>query len=289
MTSLNMPPALVARARELAIGGSWEVPESYPAATVVLMRDGATGLEVLLMRRPDTMKFAPGMHVFPGGRVEPELDALPTVTGSLPGEEWADEALARAIAVAAVRETFEEAGVLLAVDRRGHAPHLDEAWDADRIDSELRGGFPEVLARRHLHVDADALVPIAHWVTPEVESRRFDTRFLAAALPFGQDVRKHLTEADTAHWLTPEQALADHAQGIRAMLPPTVAVLRGLASEPHVFAALDHARRTPVVPLMPRPRLSEDDVAWELVHAYSNSVIAPASEPAGSEELGNRG
>ena len=70
-----------------------------------------------------------------------------------------------------------------------------------------------MLRRRKLHIQADLLVPIAHWITPEVETRRFDTRFLAAALPAGQDVDAHVTETDSAHWMAPADALAEHRQG----------------------------------------------------------------------------
>lgn len=286
--ALNMPAQLAERARELAEGGAWTPPEARPAATVVLLRDGAAGLEVLLMRRPDTMAFAPGMHVFPGGRVEPESDGLPTVVGSVPDGSWAPEPLARAIAVAAVRETFEEAGVLLAVDHHGRHPRQDGTWAADRVASEIDGTFAQTLQRRHLHVDATVLVPIAHWITPEVESRRFDTRFLAAVLPEEQEVRAHATEAETAHWLAPDEALADHAHGVRPMLPPTVAVLRMLAVARTVADALDRARHTPVRPLLPRPRIDAGTVRWELVHGYTGEVLAQAREPAGSEERGNR-
>jgi 8-oxo-dGTP pyrophosphatase MutT (NUDIX family) len=286
--ALNMPAQLTERARELAEGGPWVPPEARPAATVVLLRDGTAGLDVLLMRRPGTMAFAPGMHVFPGGRVEPETDGLSRVTGTLPGGSWAPEPLARAIAVAAVRETFEEAGVLLAVDRHGRYPTPDGTWAADRSASELDGTFGQMLQRRHLHVDAALLVPIAHWITPEVESRRYDTRFLAAALPDGQEVRPHATETETAHWLAPDEALADHARGERPMLPPTVAVLRILAAAPTVADALDCARRTPISPLLPRPRIHGGVLKWELVHGYTGEVLAPSAQPAGSEERGIR-
>ena len=284
-----MPAELVARARELADGGSWTPPEAVPAATVVLLRDGAAGLEVLLMRRPDTMAFAPGMHVFPGGRVDLVHDSRPVVTGWLPTGDWGDATLSRALAVAAVRETFEEAGVLLAVDRTGRTPHPDGTWSADRLACEAAGAFPSLLQRRHLHVACDLLVPIAHWITPEVESRRFDTRFVAAALPVDQEVTAHATETDSAHWLSPHEALAANARGGRAMLPPTVAVLRMLALARDVADALDRARRSPIRPIMPRARVEGDEVRWALVHGYTGEVLAQVPAPAGSEERGNRG
>lgn len=286
--ALEMPPELVARARMLAEGGQWNPPDALPAATVVLLRDGPAGLEVLLMRRPLTMAFAPGMHVFPGGRVDLAQDTRPPVRGSVPSGEWAEEHLGRALIVAGVRETFEEAGVLLAVDRSGRPAVPDDGWTRDRAASEVAGGFPEVLVRRRLHLDADLLVPIAHWITPEVESRRFDTRFLAAALPPGQDVDRHQTETDHALWLAPAEALADYRRGLRPMLPPTVAVLAELAAHRCTGDALAWARTQRVVPLMPRPVLVDGNLDWVLVHGYTDEVLSPSGPPAGSEERGVR-
>ena len=285
--AMRMPEELVARARALAEQGDWTPPPALPATTVVLIRDGAAGLEVLLMRRPSTMRFAPGMHVFPGGRVEPAEDTRPTVQGYLPDGDWAPDAtLAAALVVAGVRETFEEAGVLIALDRTGRPPTPDGRWAADRAACETRGGFSAMLARRRLHVDADLLAPVAHWVTPEVESRRFDTRFLLAGLPAGQDVRGHATETETATWVTPDQALTGLAQGQLPMLPPTVAVLDDLAGHRNVNDALEWARARRILPLMPRARVVGERLDWVLVHAYTGEVLRESSEPAGSEERG---
>jgi 8-oxo-dGTP pyrophosphatase MutT (NUDIX family) len=283
-----MPAELVARARALAEGGEWTPPPALPAATVVLLRDGAEGLEALLMRRPDTMAFAPGMHVFPGGRVDPGQDERPAVHGFVHHGTWAPPALARALVVAGVRETFEEAGVLLAVDRSGRPAVPDGRWAQDRDVSERSGAFPEVLARRRLHVDADLLVPVAHWITPEVETRRFDTRFLAAALPAGQAVDRHATETDLADWVSPAEALDAYGRGAMAMLPPTVAVLAELAGHRSTAEALAWARGHAVVPLMPRAVLTEGDLRWVMVHGYTGEVLGDSGEPAGSEERGLR-
>jgi 8-oxo-dGTP pyrophosphatase MutT (NUDIX family) len=285
---LEMPPELVQRARMLAQGGPWDPPEAVDATTIVLLRDGVAGLEALLMRRPDSMAFAPGMHVFPGGRVDLDQDSQPTVQGTVRAGAWTDPALARALVVAGVRETFEEAGVLLAVDRSGRPAAPDGSWTRDRHASETAGGFPSVLRRRKLHIQADLLVPIAHWITPEVETRRFDTRFLAAALPVGQDVDAHITETDSAHWVAPADALAEYRRGALAMLPPTVAVLADLAGQRSVGDALNWARTREVVPLMPRAQVVGDDLSWVLVHGYTGAVLSVADQPSGSEERGIR-
>ena len=285
---LRMPDELVARARMLAQGGPWEPPPAVDATTIVLLRDGTAGLEVLLMRRPDSMAFAPGMHVFPGGRVDMAQDSRPPVHGTIPVGPGTDGDVARALIVAGVRETFEEAGVLLAVDRSGRPAAPDGDWARDRQLSESSAAFPAVLARRRLSIQADGLVPVAHWITPEVEARRYDTRFLVAALPSGQEVDAHATETDSAHWVVPAQALAEHWAGRLAMLPPTVAVLDGLAGQRSVGDALSWARTREVVPLMPRAQMSGADLQWVLVHGYTGEVLAPSDQPAGSEERGTR-
>lgn len=286
MTGLRMPADLVARARALAEGSGWTPPPAVPAATVVLLRDGARGLEALLMRRPSTMAFAPGMSVFPGGRVDEDHDGRLVVHGPVRTGTWAEPGLARRIVVAGVRETFEEAGVLLAVDDAGRAARADDVWGADRAASVEAGAFPDVLARRGLHIDARLLVPIAHWITPEVEGRRFDTRFLAAALPEGQAVDRHETETDHAAWVTPAEGLAAYAAGRMPMLPPTVAVLADLAAHATVADALAWATTCTIAPLMPQARMRDGQVEWVLVHGYTGEVLGPTLEPAGSEERG---
>ena len=166
------------------------------AATVMLLRPAGAGagVEVLMLRRVAAMKFAPGAYVFPGGSVDPaDYEAAVGWHGPDPGEFGArlgaSAEMARALVCAAVRETFEEAGVLLAGAPDG-GPVADPSgpsWAADR--AELVAGavtLGELLSRRGLVVRADLLVPWARWITPEGEPRRFDARFFAAALPAGQ-------------------------------------------------------------------------------------------------------
>lgn len=201
------------------------------AVTVALVRDGADGLEVLLLRRNPNLAFAAGRYVYPGGSVEAsDADPAPWF-GSPPDDP--------AVIVAAVRETFEECGVLLAVDADGRPAAVDPTWDDDRIALE-RGetSLAEVLHRRGLRLDAGLLRPLAHWVTPIVERRRFDTRFLLAALPAGQEAWEIVGEADLHEWLRPADALL----GERPMMPPTRAVLTTLRAEASVADALARPR-----------------------------------------------
>lgn len=203
------------------------------------MRDGADGLQVYLIRRVTSMAFAAGATVFPGGSVDLRDAHLPDEYWSgPPPSQWtgplnADEDLARALVCAAVRETFEESGVVLAGptatsvvdDIRG------DDWELDRralLDRSL--AFAELLERRRLVMRADLLRPWAHWITPEIESRRFDTRFFVAALPPGQRTREVGGEADRVFWMSPKDAVDAAGHGEISLMPPTMATLSELST-----------------------------------------------------------
>ena len=187
------------------------------AATVMLLRPAGTGagVEVLMLRRVAAMKFAPGAYVFPGGSVDPADHNAPVGWhGPDPAEFGArlgaSAEMARALVCAAVRETFEEAGVLLAGAPDG-GPVADPSgpsWEADR--AALVAGdvtLAELMSRRGLVLRADLLVPWARWITPEGEPRRFDARFFAAAVPAGQLATAHAAESDRIAWLRPADAI----------------------------------------------------------------------------------
>ena len=167
------------------------VVEPRPAATVVLLRPGTAGLEVLLTHRPATMAFAGGAHVFPGGRVDPsDSDPALAARSVLAASDAAvalggdlDPAAALAAHVAALRELFEEAGVLLA-DTGASPARIGEGRSA-----LLRGEvtLPDLALELDLTLRTDRLVPLSRWVTPVVSPRRFDTRFFAALLPDGAE------------------------------------------------------------------------------------------------------
>jgi 8-oxo-dGTP pyrophosphatase MutT (NUDIX family) len=230
------------------------------AATVLLLRDGAAGLEVYLQRRTKGMPFAGGMTAYPGGGVDPrDGDTEIAWAGPSPAQ-WADafgcdERTARELVCAAVRETFEEAGVLLAGSDDGSVvPDVSgDDWEEQRqalLTREL--SLAELLAGRGLALRSDLLRPFAHWITPPVEPRRYDTKFFAAALPVGQEARHVSGEADEASWLTPAAALAELAAGARPMLPPTSHTLGQLEPFPHVAAALAGSPPEPLHPIIPR-------------------------------------
>ena len=226
------------------------------ASTVVLLRD--PGPEVYLLRRVAGMAFAGGMHVFPGGSVDP-ADADAEIAWEGPSaSQWgiwlgADERTARALVCAAVRETFEECGVLLAGDPELLADVSTDEWEAEREALESREqSMSQLLARRGLVLRADLLRPLAHWITPEIEPKRFDTRFFLAEMPAGQVCRDVGGEADERLWARLSDVLE---QGLN-MLPPTWETLKSLAEFPDVRSALA-AERT-ITPVAPRLVVHDD-------------------------------
>jgi 8-oxo-dGTP pyrophosphatase MutT (NUDIX family) len=263
----SLPAGFAASARAFARGELTPVTPKA-AATVVLLRDGGDGPEAYLLRRTTTMAFAAGMFVFPGGSVDPRDSELPDAAwAGPPPRDWAaplsaDDALSRALVCAAVRETFEESGVLLA----GPAPDslvadTSEAdWEVDRLallDRSL--SLAGMLARRGLVLRADLLRAWAHWITPEVEPRRYDTRFFVAAMPAGQRTRDVGGEADRVEWRRPADALAAHRRGELAMLPPTALTLAELSAYESVDAVLAAGTERDVRPVLPKVVLGDDE------------------------------
>lgn len=238
--------------------------EARPAATVVLVRDGAQAPEVLLLRRHRASGFVPGAYVFPGGRVDPGDDdprlhdhVVGLGTQEPPFAYW----------MAAVRETFEETGVLLARTVEGAPPpdaHTDPAIAAWR-EALLSDGatLRDVLAGADLRADLTGVVYVAHWVTPLVEPRRFDTRFFLAALPPGQRAEPDPRELSDAQWLAPEHALARFEAGTLPMVFPTVRTLESLCGHDSVAALLAAfgGREIPCI----LPRLVRGEMGVELV------------------------
>ncbi|MBT0767538.1 NUDIX domain-containing protein [Kineosporia sp. J2-2] len=214
-----------------------------PAATVALLRDSPAGPEVYLLRRVPKMAFAPGMYVFPGGSVDPaDADGTHAWAGQWAGLLGTDEVSAVALVRAAVRETFEEAGVLLASSTGSIV-----VPEIERADLEARRITLTTLLDRHgLVLRPGLLAPLQHWITPELEPRRYDTWFFAAALPPGQEAREAGSEADDRVWATPAAALGS---GMRLM-PPTRAALTELARYATVAEVLAAERE--IATVLPR-------------------------------------
>ena len=227
----RLPDRLVEQARAYT-DGTTEPVEPKHASTVVLMRDGdgqPGGLEVYLLRRHVDMAFAAGMCVFPGGGVDKrDFDAEIGWVGPTPAE-WAallgtDEAFARALVCAAVRETFEESGVLLAgpTEESVVEDTTGDDWEEDRRALEAREvSFTSFLERRGLRLRTDLLRLWGSWVTPVFEPRRFNARFFVAALPTGQVTRDVSTESDEVVWLPVREAIRAVDDRTMMMLPPT--------------------------------------------------------------------
>ncbi|HEX2903392.1 MAG TPA: NUDIX hydrolase [Jatrophihabitans sp.] len=210
--------------------------DARDAATVLLLRDGAAGIETWLMRRVPKMAFAPGFSVFPGGGVDP-ADAAGPELPEVAARFSIDPALAGVIVRAALREIIEETGVRLA-------------------PADLR--------------------PWARWITPEAETRRYDTYFFAAALPDGQDAAGISTEAAVAEWLPVAEALRQYEAGERPMLPPTVHNLQAIARFDSVTEALASAAARTIRTIMPTLR-PDADGRW--VADLGNGELVPL--PAG--------
>src|SRR5947208_4480954 len=269
----RLPQEAAAYVRALAAGEA-TAAEPRHASTVVLLRDRPDGMQAYLLRRTRTMAFAAGMYVFPGGSVDPRDETLSDdAWAGPPPAAWAallsaDEGLTKALVCAAVRETFEESGVLLA----GTGPDdvvadtTGDDWEADRaalVDHSL--SFAAMLDRRNLVLRADLLRPWAHWITPEVEPKRFDTRFFVAALPSGQRTRDVGGEADRVAWVRPGDALAAAESGEMGMLPPTAFTLSELATYDGVDAVLAAGTARDVQPVLPKIVLGDDDEALLLL------------------------
>ncbi|UED85508.1 NUDIX hydrolase [Streptomyces profundus] len=243
------PAEWPARIRALA-RGELTPPEPRAAATVLLLRDGSAGLEVFLLRRRLSMAFAAGAYAYPGGSVDPRDGAAATEPAEL-------------VTRAALRELFEEAGVLLAGPTPGElvADVSGPDWEADRralAAHEL--SVSALLDRRSLVPRADLLRPWARWITPEFETRRYDTWFFVAALPPGQRTRNASTEADHIAWLRPADAVAGYDRGALTMMPPTIATLRALAPHATADAALAAAADRDMTPVLAQARLVGDEV-----------------------------
>ena len=237
------------------------------ASTVVLLRDTAGGPEVYLLRRHLGMAFAAGMFAFPGGTVDPR-DSDATIAWAGPSAaDWADVLrcdvrVARALVCAAMRETFEESGVLLA----GASPDsivadtTGDDWEADRaalVDRSL--GFADFLDRRGLVLRTDLLRAWAHWITPEFEPRRYDTRFFLAVMPAGQRTRDVSGEADKVAWMLPRDAVSGVDDATMAMLPPTYVTVEELTAYATAVEALAAATDRAITTITPGVELVGDE------------------------------
>jgi 8-oxo-dGTP pyrophosphatase MutT (NUDIX family) len=289
----QLPDRLVESARRFADGTHTPV-EPRDASTVVLFRDGdgaEGGLEVYLLRRTVDMAFAGGFCVFPGGGVDPrDFDHEIGWVGPSP-EEWArlfdtSEEHARALVCAAVRETFEESGVLLAGPTADTvvADTTGEDWESDRRRLEARElAFTDFLDRRGLKLRTDLLQWWGSWVTPVFEPKRYDTRFFVAELPTGQVTRDVSTESDHVVWMPVRDIIDAVDDGQLAMLPPTYATCLELYEFTSAADALRSAAARDRSPILPHMQMDGEQGYLRLPHrlvALGESVAARRTPPS---------
>lgn len=236
------------------------------AATIVLARTGEAGLEVLLVRRNRSSGFVPGAWVFPGGRVD-GTDASPSLLDRVDrldparvserlGLSEQAEPPAISYVLAAIREAFEETGLLVARTSDGSWPEA-AAHDA-YVDGlreavlEDRTPFAEALRELDCRIDGDSIEYLAHWITPLVEPRRYDTRFFLAEVSPTAKATLDPREMIDARWRKPADALAENAAGDLPMVFPTIRTLEQLEGFSSVPEAIEYFRGRAVPPILPR-------------------------------------
>ncbi len=221
------------------------------AATVIVVRDGSGGLEVFAVERHRSSGFLGGAIVFPGGKLDAnDSDASWSEHVVAPSERAskfaATPALARALAIAAVRETLEEGAILPVDGPLDHDGALQLRNESDQAQSLVRA-----LAQRGLRARLDALVPWARWVTPEAEARRFDARFYLLRAPDGQRGSHDRRETTMSLWARPKALLERAEAGEIFLAPPTSRALELLTDARDVSAALALAESQPLDPICP--------------------------------------
>ncbi len=220
---------------------------ALPAATVLLLRDGAQGLEVLMTRRSLKASFVPGAYVFPGGGI----DALDAASHPAAARRATQSDAQLTEAIAAIRESFEELGVLLARHADGRWANADDIAHIDR-----RAPFAAQCQARGLQLAADSVFTLARWITDRDLPKRFDVPFLVARMPEGQTPVADEAEQFEPQWVRPQDALERHAAGGFFMIFPTIRTLQRLASHDSVDAVLAACRsETPLWTSCPRAGL----------------------------------
>src|SRR3954452_20090798 len=239
-----------------------ETSASRPASTILLLRGGAKvdgksrdEIEVFMMVRHHQIEFNSGALVFPGGSVDAGDQEIVARTDLYSGSEGLSDS-ERGFRIAAIRETFEESGILLARSKGSSTPidagRAGEIADAHRVAlNEHKISFLDILADNGLQLALDTLVPYAHWITPEDMPKRFDTWFFLAAAPPDQLGAHDGRESTDSIWVSPREAVAGGESG-RFKLPfPTTRNLIRLGKQTGVKAALETSRGKPIVTVMP--------------------------------------
>jgi 8-oxo-dGTP pyrophosphatase MutT (NUDIX family) len=238
------------------------VVKPVPAATVMLLRDGDDGMEVFMIVRHHKSDVHAGALVFPGGRVDPGDYEVAVDAAVFPAQNGMDAGRA-ALQVAAVRETFEECGVLLARARGDEAligaARLHDI-KAEHYAAMIRGQrtFGAILAAENLVLAPETMVYFANWITPERRTKRFDTHFFLAAAPPDQIALHDGYEAVDSVWISPAVALERANAGTYDLRFPTQMNLQKLGRHRLSAAAMDAARASRVVTVMTKQERTGD-------------------------------
>lgn len=248
------------------------------SATVVLLREGGKDpFEVFLMRRHKAQSFMGGAYVFPGGRLDQE-DCDPKLVdlgrGLGPGEASRrlqepdlPERVALGLHFCAMREMFEEAGAILAMQDGGGMVEGDRAEAICEHRGRVHDGSLTLLglaANENLSFPLDLLVPYSHWITPEIEKKRFNTRFFLARLPRGQSCRHDEVELVTSIWLTPKEALDKNRNGEILLMPPTLKTLEEIGEFKSLDELFASASSRSIHPILPQTFKTEDGFGVKL-------------------------
>jgi 8-oxo-dGTP pyrophosphatase MutT (NUDIX family) len=222
------------------------------SATILLLRGDHAALEVFMVVRHHQIDFASGALVFPGGKVDPQ-DGDPACAARCDGAS--DSPVTRAIQIAAIREAYEECGVLLA-----RANGEDNLIAGERLatlepfrDRINRGevGFNDFLIQHDLRLACDQLVPFAHWITPEMMPKRFDTHFFVAVAPSDQVALHDGHESVDSIWITPDDAIAGAAARRYTVIFPTLRQVEKLRHARSAADAIERAKRARIVTVTP--------------------------------------
>ncbi len=247
------------------------------AASVIVARPARTGFELYMTRRSAGSEFAPDAFVFPGGAVEAQdaTDAVQARTLGIDGERLIDPrvTVGAALGIAALRELFEEAGVLIVRSTDG-SPVAHERLLAEDVATERKQlcdgtlAFEDFLRRHDWYADARALTVFSHWITPPSEPRRYDTYFFLAIAPPDQTAQADAFETHEGVWIAPAEALRRSRSGTFHLVFPTIKHLERLAAFDSLESALEFARTKPIVTIMPAASRGTFDLPAELESAW---------------------
>lgn len=270
------------------------------SATVILVRESSQGpFKVFLMRRHRNQDFMGGAYVFPGGRLD-EGDCDPGLLSHAGGFTGRDavrglqagdlpEARALGLYFAALRETFEESGVLLAYDQAGRLVDLGRGEAAGRYAGyrlqlhQQSLSLKELAEREGLTFALDLLTPYSHWITPEIESKRFTTRFFLARQPPEQIPFHDTIEMTKSLWITPSEALGRQREGSILLMPPTLKTLEELSAFESLEELFRAARSRRIRTILPEPFVTKDEFGIRLPHDPEYKIEAYRQTPRPEE------